>query len=129
LHIWLYLWGNSTIYNDSIKISKEIEALGDNILRVSTETKFSGKNILDGSVITTTIQENYYRETKDITNVNLKTAAQTLTGKDIDDASTITRASTMTVDTNSDVQATVQKNRDYTLCYKYWCGKYECYAK
>lgn len=71
--------GNDTLTNDDRnKITTELKALADEMVSISTETKFNGVAILDGSKSSVTIQAGANDETRTITNINLSSTAATL---------------------------------------------------
>lgn len=102
--------GNDTLSaEDRVKISTEINHLGEEMLKIAQETKFNDINVLNGTTATTTIQAGATDETRTINNVDLKDIAETLTGLVIaTDTGAITGTSTMAVDTNANAQTLIE---------------------
>jgi flagellin len=60
---------------DTAKINVELSQLGEEITKIADETKFNEKTLLDGTNTTVTVQAGANDEERDITLMNLKTAA------------------------------------------------------
>lgn len=77
--------GNTTLSDsDREKIKAEADQLGEELLKISRETKFNGNALLDGTNQDFTIQAGANKETREIKMVNLMDLASTLTNGNID---------------------------------------------
>lgn len=77
--------GNTTLEDsDRTKIKAELDQLGEELLKISRETKFNGNPLLDGTNTDFTIQAGANKETREIAMVNLMDLASTLTNGNID---------------------------------------------
>lgn len=96
--------GNETLSDsDREKITEELTQLGEEMLKISAETKFNGSHILD-SEEGISIQAGANAEGRDISKVDLKTIAETLTGGAVDiDADDDTKNGVISGDVSIDV--------------------------
>ena len=106
--------GNETLSSDDrVKIKTELDQLGEEMLKISAETKFNGTGLLSdgGSVL---IQSGANNEERTIDKVNLKGLAETLTGGVVSIAAdatygSITTASNIDVSTAANAKTFVTK--------------------
>ena len=76
--------GNETLSDsDREKITEELNQLGEEMLKIAAETKFNGSHVLDEGT-TISIQAGANAEGRDISKVDLKGIAETLTGGTVD---------------------------------------------
>ena len=74
---------------DRAKIKAEVDQLGEELLKISAETKFNGTTVLDSNK-DLTIQAGADSETRIVKTVDLKGLAKTLTNGDVDAAGAVT---------------------------------------
>ena len=92
---------------DRTKITEELNQLGEEMLKISAETKFNGSHLLDDAG-TKTIQAGANTETRAITKVDLKGIAETLTNGQVtiaDDATNGDIAQDVDIDVSAVAEA------------------------